>query len=161
MRFVLLLILQLLTNVLFCQVTKPDEIDSIVKKIELIEYFYRADSNAYVFDKDSNLLASSSMEFSYIDRKGKNLFKVDELGFITDTTSTIFYFKNRQLIKIDFHSLYNGKTFQAELFYNKGQLIGRREKGNLVYQLSYSSFYYRSIKYLKYKPKLVSQNWIN
>jgi hypothetical protein len=93
MRFVLLFSLELLTNVLFCQVTKTDEIDSIVKKIERIEYFYRADSIANVFDKDSNLLASLSVEFSYSDSKGKNLFKVDELGFITDTASTIFYFK--------------------------------------------------------------------
>jgi hypothetical protein len=134
---ILLLGLQLLINVSFCQVTKTDKIDSLVKKIERIDYFYRADSIATLYDKDSNLLASSSMEFFYTDSKGKNLFKVDELGFITDTTSIIFYFKNRQLIKIDFHSVYNGKMLYAELFYDKGKLIDERRKGDLVFQFSY------------------------
>jgi hypothetical protein len=160
MRFILLLSLQLLINVSFCQVT-TDKIDSITKKIETIGYFYKADSIANVFDKDSNLVASLSIEFFYMDSKGKKLFKVDELGFITDSSSTIFYFKNRQLIKVDFRSIYNSKFFQAELFYNKGKLIGERHNGDLVYQLNYSSFYERSKKYLKYKPKNIFQNWIN
>jgi hypothetical protein len=139
MRFILLLSLQLLTNVSFCQVTKTDKIDSIVEKIERTEYFYKADSIANVFDKDSNLLASSSMEFSYSDRKGKDLFKADELSFITDTSSIVFYFKNKQLIKIDFHSVYLGKRFEAELFYDKGKLIDERRKGDLVVQLGCST----------------------
>lgn len=161
MRFILLLVFQLLINSSYCQVTRTNQIDSIVNEIERKEYFYRADSIANSYDKDSNLFASSSMEFFYSDKKGKNLFKVDELGFFGDTTSIIYFYKNRQLIKIDFHSFLNGKIFEAELFFNKGRLIGEKRKGDMVYQIIYSTLYDRSKKYLKYKPKTISQNWIN
>lgn len=161
MRFILLLGFQLLTSALFCQVTKTNKIDSIVNQLERIEHFYRADSVVNVYDKDSNLVASSSMEFFYKDKKGKDLFKVDELRLPPANTSVIFYYNNRLLIKIDIRFYFNDKFFQAELFYEKQHLIYERRKGDLVFQIDYSELYNRSKKYLKYKPGMISQNWIN
>jgi hypothetical protein len=141
------------------QSLKVKQIDSVVDKIDKSVYdkFYRADSGYLIYDKDSNVIDGKSIELFYSNKKGKNLIKVDELTFWPDTSSTFYYFNDRQLVKVE-HNIFKGQKFKAELYYEDGKVIYHQNQGNLIFQISYPTLFENSKKYLKYKPKKIDTN---
>jgi hypothetical protein len=125
-------------------------VDSFVIKIDSLKDYYAADSMYRLPYKNSSLTTTAKVVFTFADRKGKNLLKVDETSSIAgDSTRIVYYFHKQKLVKIDARSTATNHSV-AQIFYLKNN--------SFLYPESYQNSPFavmglteRSRLYLKFK----------
>ena len=122
MKTILLIISIVYSNLCFCQPEKTKQIDSSVQSILTNrESYFKAGHSNFLYDKDSNVVGDSNIEFYYLDSESKNLVYLDQLSFTRDTASIHFYFAKHELIKIEARYCDAGEVKHGEFYFVNGE----------------------------------------
>ena len=133
--------------------------DSAARNIEKREISYGADSSYKEFGSDSIVRKAINVKFMYADSRGKKLLMVDELkSTSTDTTGIVYYFKDKELIKVCASIRSKNKTITQSFYFKNNRLIfPSMYYGNLF---EVDDYVERSKKYLRFKSKGLYSNFI-
>jgi hypothetical protein len=133
--------------------------DSAVKDIEKRDFSYRADSIYREFSSDSIVTKAINVKFMYADSRGKKLLMVDELKSASgDTTGIVYYFKDKELIKVCASIRSKNKTIIQSFYFKNNKLIfPDMYYGNLF---EVDDYIEKSRKYLRFKSKTLHSNYI-
>ncbi|SRR5260221_9722023 len=144
----------------YCQNSYIRAVDSIVKKIENLEYFYTAEENKRYFSADSTQVGFRSVVYTYADKSGNKLKKVDLMtNTPNDNSSIIYYFNDKKLIKVDVRVIVHGKLYVQQAYFKNNKAVF----SSTYYDIKFARSIYlqKASMYLKYRSKIYNPNFIN
>lgn len=124
MKIFLAILFVSITKVCCAQTEYVRLVDSAAKEIEGADILYEIDSLYTEVDRDSNIKKQIRLSFKYSDFKRRTLVMVNEIKRENnDSAVLLYFFKNRQLVKIC-ANIYSGNITTTQQFYfNNGKLV--------------------------------------